>query len=108
MKDFLASFLNYNLEMLAKASDKDLADHYRNEVWLRANVPARPHGPEDELDRRQSETAGSFPMAEPRRPTLSVSLPDQLRNLAEGALGRLRSTHGLARLLFHDQWQAST
>jgi uncharacterized protein YwqG len=46
VKDFLASFLNYNLEMLAKASDKDLADHYRNEVWLRANISARPHGPE--------------------------------------------------------------
>ena len=47
MKDFLASFLNYNTEMLAKASDKDLADHYRNEVWLRASISARPHGPEE-------------------------------------------------------------
>ena len=46
MKDFLAKFLNYNSEMLAEASDKDLAGHYRNEVWLRASVSARPHGPE--------------------------------------------------------------
>lgn len=46
MKDFLARFLKYNMEMLAKASDEDLADHYRNEVWLRASVSARPHGPE--------------------------------------------------------------
>jgi hypothetical protein len=34
-------------------------------------------------------------MAKPRWPTLSVSLPDQLRNLAEGALGRLGSTDRL-------------
>ena len=46
MKGFLARFLKYNTAMLANASDKDLADHYRNEVWLRASVSARPHGPE--------------------------------------------------------------
>jgi uncharacterized protein YwqG len=47
-KDFVAGFLNYNLEMLAKASDEDLASaaHYRNEVWLRASISTRPHGPE--------------------------------------------------------------
>ena len=47
-KDFIAGFLNYNAEMLAKASDEDLASaaHYRNEVWMRASIPARPHGAE--------------------------------------------------------------
>jgi uncharacterized protein YwqG len=47
-KEFLARFLTYNTEMLAKASDEDLADHdhYRNQVWLRASIPARPHGPQ--------------------------------------------------------------
>jgi hypothetical protein len=47
--DTLYKFLIHNLEMLAKARDRDLTDqdHYRNEVWLRARVPARPHGPEE-------------------------------------------------------------
>src|SRR5262245_16332884 len=57
------------------------------------------------LDRRRSDVAGSFPMAQPRWPTLPISLPDQLRNLAEGALGRPGSPDGVARVLFHDQWQ---
>jgi len=47
-KDFIAGFLKYNSDMLAKASDEDLASaaHYQNAVWLRASFPARPHGPE--------------------------------------------------------------
>ncbi|MCA6101587.1 DUF1963 domain-containing protein [Bradyrhizobium australafricanum] len=42
MKDFIAKFLTYNLEMLAKASDEDPAAHDQNAVWLRAAIPACP------------------------------------------------------------------